>query len=455
MQKEKNIGGKINEEKRLCKTQKQKKMKHSFVAYSKLVQDIQHVYGPKYITWRNSPLHLKAALQYCTEPWHEESLPLEWYNKVFPRLTKLTKVLKNLDLVDGNLVDINENSTVNDEHLLHKMHHFKALVRAFVGHPSIQEELMKNVSAAMEGRRCSPPLCFTKPIEREPMMVNNLTKVCNFLNISAQQRKTVRFTICPQVAQHRIFTGALEEVLAGLKTEMKLSDSHGCSKGKFMGQQIVSTCLKFLAETANRRDEVASSWMRPKPSKVAVSQSSRKWEEVLEMFNDLIKHLRLEEGLSFHVSKLEVMKEGLTQIKDVLIDRDIGYREVQHHESLVQKKLLKTLGHSSRCLFTLLRYYLHQSVRDMEVEVCGGLYEIGEKNKLCLCMGKILTSEEERMIWNGIKQLDRALGLFKFVWETSGMKRRLELQGHLWCIGADSRIVTYKGNLFFLHGITI
>ena len=150
------------------------------------------------------------------------------------------------------------------------------------------------------------------------------------------------------------------------------------------------------------------------------------------------------------------MKEGLTQIKDVLVDRDIGYKEVQHHESLVQKKLLKTLGHSSQCLFTLLRYYLHGTVRDLEVEISGGMYEIGDKDKLCLCMGKIITSVEEKMIWHGIKQLDRALGLFNFVWETAGVKnKKLELQGHLWCVGPESKTLTYKGNLFIIHGISL
>ncbi|XP_021769035.1 uncharacterized protein LOC110733323 [Chenopodium quinoa] len=433
-----------------------KEMRHNFVA-CKFVQDFFHVCSPKYVirTGQSVPLYLNAALQYCSVPVSEESLPLGWYDDVFPRLIKLSKLLKNVDLVDGRLVDVNDNSTVRDERLLNRMLRFKALARAFLGHPSVQEELMKNVRVAMAGRKCSPPVCFTNPVEREPLLVNNLTKVCNYLDVSAQQRKTVRFTICPQVAQHRIFTGALEEILEGLKREMMFLDSETPSKATFMGQQIVTTCLNFLAETACRQDEDASSWMRPKPYKSAVSPSSRKWEEVLEMFNDLIDNLRREEGLSFHVSKLKVMKEGLIQIKDVLVDRDIGFKEVQHHESLVHKKLLKTLGHSSQCLFTLVRYYLHESVRDMEVEVSGGLYEIGEKDRLCLCMGKLLTSSEERMVWSGIKQLDRALGLFKFVWETAGMNKTLELQGHLWCVGAEPRTITYRGNLFILHGLSI
>ncbi|XP_074279612.1 uncharacterized protein LOC141604929 [Silene latifolia] len=405
-------------------------------------------------TWRNGSAHLNAALHYCSEAFHEQSLPLEWYRENYPRLIKLSNLLKNVDLVDKQLIDINDDSTVNDERLLRRMYNFKALSRAFLGNPSVQEEVIRNMKAAMAGRQCNPPVCFTKPIEREPITIDTFTKVCNLLNISAQQRKTVRVTISPQITQHRIWTGVLVEILQGLKTEIELLDRHHSpSKGTFMGQQIVATCLKFLGETACRQDEITSSWMRPKAANVPDSPSSRKWEEVLEMFRDLINYLKHEEDLAFHVSKLEAMKEGLSQIKDVVIDRDIGYKEVQHRESLVQKRLLKTLGHSSRCLFTLLRYYLHQTIRDMEVEVSGGLCEIGEKDRLCLCMGKFLTSVEENMIWSGIKQLDRALRLFKFVWDTARVERQLELQGHLWCVGAESRTINYRGNLFFLHGI--
>ncbi|KAG9147091.1 hypothetical protein Leryth_005329 [Lithospermum erythrorhizon] len=44
-------------------------------------------------------------------------------------------------------------------------------------------------------------------------------------------------------------------------------------------------------------------------------------------------------------------------------------------------------------------------------------------------MGKILTSTDEKMVQNGVKQLDKALKLFKFVWETAGMKGDLEKIG--------------------------
>ena len=129
--------------------------------------------------------------------------------------------------------------------------------------------------------------------------------------------------------------------------------------------------------------------------------------------------------------------------------------EVSHQESLVQKKLSKTLGHSSKCLFTLLLYYLYGQVRDIEVDLCGRIYSTGGENRFCLYMGKILTTEEDKMVWSGVRQLDRALQLFKFVWESAGMKGVLELQGHLWCVGAEGRMLTYKGNMFFVHGISV
>ncbi|KAK9088091.1 hypothetical protein Syun_030485 [Stephania yunnanensis] len=152
----------------------------------------------------------------------------------------------------------------------------------------------------------------------------------------------------------------------------------------------------------------------------------------------------------FHLSKLELVKEGLYQIKDVLVDEDIiGYKETRHQENLVQKKLTKTLGHSSRCLFTLLQHYLCGcgSVLYIEVEVCGGVYGGSSKGNHCLCVGKILASDEENMVPHGVKQLDRALRLFKFFWEIAGMHGVLELQGHIWCVGDRDKTLKYRGNV--------
>ncbi|XP_020205401.1 uncharacterized protein LOC109790626 [Cajanus cajan] len=158
--------------------------------------------------------------------------------------------------------------------------------------------------------------------------------------------------------------------------------------------------------------------------------------------------------LKLHVAKAEVMKEGLLHIRDVLVDNSIGYKEAQHQESLVKKKLSKMLGHSSRCLFTLLLYYLYGRVTNIEVDMCGGVYADGSDDKFCLFMGRILTSDSEKTVGCGVKQ-DRALGIFKFVWEMAGMKGHLDLQGHMWCVGADNKMLRYRGNTYFVHGICL
>lgn len=365
-------------------------------------------------------------------------------------LLKLTHLLRDLDLMDGKLVNINDNASVFDENLLSKMQEFKSIVRTYIGYSETQLSLKKVLMSAEPG--LEPRLLFSKASEKQPMIVNSLTKVCNFLDISAQRRKEVRLSITPQVTQHQIWAGAIEETLKALKSDMDVLNQRGIGKVDNIGQQVVVTCLKFL-DTATSYDPESTSWMRPAPAKVISSPASQKWEDVLEMFNDLISCLRNEKELASHLAKLEVMKEGLSQIKDVLIDKNIGYRETRYQESLVSKKLSKTLGHSSPCLFTLLLYYLYGNVKDIEVELCGGVNCNEGGNKHCLYMGKILILDEERMVWSGVKQLDRALGLFKLVWETSGMKESLEVQGHLWCVGAETRSLTYKGNMFFVHGI--
>lgn len=246
----------------------------------------------------------------------------------------------------------------------------------------------------------------------------------------------------------------------GLKFDLDLLGAHELSKSNsaIMGQQIVHSCLKFLTETAvsSSDPDSTTSWMKLAPSKSFNPSDPHKWEDVLEMFNDLIECFRTEMRLKLHVSKLEVMKEGLSQIRDVIVDSSIGYKEARHQESLVQKKLTKTLGHSSRCLFTLLLYYLHRRVSDIEVDIRGGVYgNYGSENRFCLSMGRILTSDDQKMVGRGVKQLDQALGVFKFVWETARMKGNLDLQGHIWCVGAEDRMLRYRGNRYFVHGISL
>ncbi|KAJ0089546.1 hypothetical protein Patl1_12763 [Pistacia atlantica] len=407
-----------------------------------------------YKTKRNGAVKLTVMLYNCSGESPKEFLSYAWYEKVFPKITRLSQLFKNVDLIDGRLVNIEDDSVVIDEVVENRMRTFKSFVRVFLGCPSVQQRIQKNVVSSLGGSKSAPLICFDKPGEREPLVVNSLTKVNNFLKVSAQQRKSVRLTICPQVTQHRIWTGALEEILNELKLEIDLLNDQCPSQGTKMGQQIVSSCLKFLADTETSNDLDSMSWMKLNSAKVVDSPVSCKWEEFLEMVNDLIKCSDSEKGLLYHMSKLEVMREGLFQIRDVLVDKHIGYKEVRHQEYLLQKKLSKTLGHSSQCLFTLLVYYLYGQVRDIEVDVCGNIYPSGE-NKFTLCMGRILTSGGEKMVWRGVKQLDRAVRLFKFIWETANMKGVLELQGHLWCVGAEERALTYRGNAFFLHSISL
>ncbi|MFS8005386.1 hypothetical protein Hanom_Chr13g01236801 [Helianthus anomalus] len=349
----------------------------------------------------------------------------EWCVRAFPKLIKLTHLLKGLDLISGRLVNVHNKCVVDDEFLMLSMRTFKSTGASFV---------IQNTRT-----------CVNKPVYKEPFSVNSLTKICDMLTVSAQNRKLVRLAICPQVTQHQIWTGALMEILKKLGNEMSVKN-YGCTN---MGQQIVVNCLRFLDDAVSY-DPDSTSWMRVAPKKDADSSPPAKWADLLEMFNDLIKCLKNDHEFLFYVIKLEIMKEGLSQIKDVLVDKNIGYKEGLHQKSLVRKKLTKSLGHSSQCLFTLLTYYLYGSVGDIEVNIC---YWFSEGGKLYLCVGKIVTSDDDKMLLHVFKQLDRALRVIKFVHEMAEMKERLELQGHLWCVGSKNRSFVYRGHNIFVHGI--
>ncbi|CAJ1932578.1 unnamed protein product [Sphenostylis stenocarpa] len=379
---------------------------------------------------------------------------LQWYQNGFLKVKELTHLLGNVDEVNGRLVDIKSNSTFFDDDIEREMSTFKSLVREFVGSAIVQHK-MKHVQASfITNAKHESFTPFSKATERDPMVVDSLTKVSNFLNVSAQQRKLVRLRVCPQVTQHRIWTGALKEVLNDFAVDLDFLSSQGLNNDILLGGQIVHSCLKFLTEIGVFSDTESSSWMKLSPSKMLASDP-RKWEDVLIMFNDLIECCKKEVRLKFHVAKAEIMKEGLLHIRDVSVDNSVGYKEAQHQESLVRKKLSKMLGHSSRCIFTLLLYYLYGRVVDIEVDMRGGVYANGSDGKFCLFMGRILSSDSEKMVGRGVKQLDRALGIFKFVWEMAGMKGHLDLQGHMWCVGADSRVLRYRGNTYFVHGICL
>ncbi|KAH6826342.1 hypothetical protein C2S53_017691 [Perilla frutescens var. hirtella] len=415
------------------------------------------LHGTKYFCTRSNGM-VAARLNYHSTVEEDQIQNQEWRETAFSKMKKWSQSLKELDLIGGRLVNINDHSRIFDEKLEKKMQAFKSTAKAFILLPSMQETMRKNLMDSSVDQRCKELEHFCKPHERDVLTVSSLTKVADILSISAQPRKVVRKKIGPQVTQHKIWTGALVEILNGLKSEIdQFLAQKRLSKEVRLSQQIAVGFLKFL-ESVMSHDPETSSWMRLTPTKGADSATgspSPKWEEALEMCHDLVNCLSDETEFALHASKLDVMKEGLYQLRDVLIDKSIGYKENRHQEHLVQKRLTKTLGHSSKCLFTLLMYYLYGTAADVEVEVRGGVHVVGGGRKTCLYTGKILTVDEEEVVHDGVKQLDAAMGIFKFVWETAGMKGDLELQGHLWCVGAHNRSFTYRGNVYILHAINL
>ncbi|KAG9440695.1 hypothetical protein H6P81_020860 [Aristolochia fimbriata] len=371
----------------------------------------------------NGNRHL-IAMSYHSQESDEDLRLSEWYQKGYQELVNLTEILKNVSLTNGRLLNMEDDSIIKDERISRDLQAFKSLARVLIASPSMQKAI-------------SGP-CFGKPEERESMVLNSLTRVSDFLNVTAQQRKEVRLTICPQVTQHHIWRGALEEVLKNLRSEIGVLQCHSSTHTLQMGEQIVCSCLQFLANVTQSSDPDSPSWMKLGTQKKADDLPPRKWGDLLEMFYDLMKCLRREKRLVHHVMKLESMKEGLYQIKEVPADKDAGYKESRHQEHLVKKKLSQQLGHSSKCLFTLLLYYLYGSVTDIEVDLCGAIH--GKGRTFHLWIGQILTSDNEKMVCSGIKHLNQALKLFKFVWESAGVKGTLALEGHLWAVNAEERL---------------
>lgn len=386
----------------------------------------------------------------------------EWYVKAYPKLIKLAHALKGIDQIDGRVVNTEDDSTVTDEQIINEMQTFKKLARAFIGSPAMQRGLGTVI------HQSSTTSCFGKEEERETMVLDSLTTTCNFLQVSAQQRKTVRLTLCRQITHQHIWRGCLQKLLEAVRLEIASSLTplqH--SPSLRMAEQIVWTCQKLLSSTNSKDSSSFSSplWMQLSSSsatrklmtktktELINKQPRSKWAEILEMFGDLTEYLCQNPKLfSSDVLKLEAMKEGMWHIKDITLEKDIGYIESRKQDYLLQKNLSISLGHSSKCLFTLLLYYLFGTVRDVEVDACG-MYgsPIKRKDSVVVCVGKVLTCDSDKMVLTGMKQLDRALGLFSFVWETAKMKGVLELQGHLWCVGAKERKLSYKGNVFFIH----
>jgi hypothetical protein len=82
-----------------------------------------------------------------------------------------------------------------------------------------------------------------------------------------------------------------------------------------------------LVDTSISYDDDSTLWIRLSTAKTE-SSCLQKWEDLLEIFNDLIDCLKNNRELLLYITKLEVMKEGLPQIKNVFVDKSIEYKEV-------------------------------------------------------------------------------------------------------------------------------
>lgn len=54
---------------------------------------------------------------------------------MFPKVIKLTHLLKLVDVIDGRSVRVTYGSVIVDEHIQHKMHTLMSLVKVSVGSP--------------------------------------------------------------------------------------------------------------------------------------------------------------------------------------------------------------------------------------------------------------------------------------------------------------------------------
>ncbi|BAF27828.1 uncharacterized protein [Oryza sativa Japonica Group] len=380
-----------------------------------------------------------------------------WYRAAYARLLRLAGSLRGVERGDGGGPRHAETGSVvaDARRVADRVAEFDALAARYLA----------------AGQR-APPLKATS--------LSSLTRVCDVLGVSAQLRKSVRLAICPQLTQHHIWRGALEEVLRDLRADMAALGHP--SPATQMADQIAAACVHFLSDTADEATSSSPSWMRPtpfnKPANSPPPPPAKTWQEVLDMFTDLAKSLDADARLAGHADKVAAMKEGLYQIRNVFVERDIAFKEARRQDCLVQKKLSKSLGHSSKCLYTLLLFYLYGNVRDVEVHAGKRLSGKGGK-RVTVHAAKFLIDGDEPAIRNAVKQLSRAIGVFRFVWEAAhadngdhangngkggamakkghgdDAKGLLKLQGHIWGLGVEEKEVTYRGDVFHVHQIQL
>ncbi|CAL4988513.1 unnamed protein product [Urochloa decumbens] len=395
-------------------------------------------------------IHFPPGPATSSDEDHDRPAPSRrWFRAAYARLLRHAGSLTGFDAATDSLAAC--------AHMATRAARFDTLAADFVA------------AAATASRGHPPP-------RMKATSLSSLTRVCDVLGVSAQQRKSVRLTVCPQVTQHHVWRGALAAVLGDLQADMVSLDTP--SSATQMAEQIASACTRFLSYTADAATPSTPSWMRPTPFKKPAESPppAKKWQEVLDMFCDLGRSLEADDGrLAAHAEKVEAMEEGLYQIRDVVIERDIAFKEARRQDCLVQRKLSRTLGHSSRCLYTLLLFYLYGTVRDIEVHVGKCVSSKGGRD-VAVHAAKFLTGGDEVVVRSGVKELSRALGVFRFVWEAANtdidagndngkdvvVKKKnedakgvLELQGHLWGIGVEEKTVTYRGDVFHVHQIQL
>jgi len=148
--------------------------------------------------------------------------PRRWYRAAYARLLRHAGSLAGVDHAGGLPRHGATGSLVACPHAAARAAHFDALAGEFVA----------AVAAASRGH---------PPPKMEATSLSSLTQVCDVLGVTAQRRKSVRLTVCPQVTQHHVWRGALEAVLGDLQADMASLDTP--SPATQMAEQIASACL--------------------------------------------------------------------------------------------------------------------------------------------------------------------------------------------------------------------
>lgn len=269
--------------------------------------------------------HQKMSIVfYHMQETSEDERVSDWCERGFPKLLKLCHLFRNVDQIDGRLINVDDGTIITNESVHTEFKAFKSLARLFTKFRTPHQDDENDV---------------------EPVLLNSLTKVCDILGVSAQQRSKMRLSICPQITQHHIFRGALEEMLKNLRTDV---DSLLPYSRAAMIVQIVAIVLKIFDDYSPSSDPSSSSWMRLASTKKSHGHSY-KWGDILEMLNDLSQCLAHEKLLMHNNLKIQAMKEGLYQLKEVLTDRDIGDKGVTK-STLCRKNLQRTWAiHLNAC----------------------------------------------------------------------------------------------------------